>query len=388
MIDYFKKKLEQLADSLFDPLWARILKLHWSLRALVLLFTALTVYFVYSPESASSALAIGSAVARVGFINNQRIPISPTIRAKMQDTAQRIAATLKQDLSLDAVNVNPLTIAQAVLGTDNLRKDVDTKRLVRFFRENADTSCNCWRDLPGRPQNPVISGWVLTALAEIGDPARSGEIEFLLREQNRDGWWSMYVVEPTSKYASTYATAWALLGLSSQLTKGLSPTDENQGISTAIQKGAAWLLSEREQKSPRWKDYPLLRNGAMSESISGVVFHALHQTIPDQMTQIDRAWLSALPSRVVSAKESDRIYIGYDTRQGWANDDFVQVILPWMLVGTADAYSNGNVLQRAKALVWLEEALSQESVVEADTTPENWWRAELLFALNYLLQRS
>jgi len=388
MIDYLRKKLEQLADTLLDPLWARILKLPWTLRALVLLFAILAAYFVYSPESASSALAIGSAVVRVGLINDHKIPISPAIRAKMEDTAQRIAATLKQDLSLDAVNVNPLTIAQAVLGTNRLRKDVDTKPLVRFIRESADTSCNCWRDLPGRPHNCVISGWVLTALAEMGDPARSGEIEFLLQEQNRDGWWSMYVVEPTSKYASTYATAWALLGLSSQLTKGLSPTDQGPGISTAIQKAAAWLLSQREQKFPRWKDYPLLRNGAISESISGVVVHALHQAIPDQMTQIDRAWLSALPSRVVSPKESDRIYIGYDTRQGYANDDFVQVILPWMLVATADAYNNGNVAQRAKALVWLEESLSQESILEADTTPENWWRAELLFALNYLLERS
>lgn len=61
-------------------------------------------------------------------------------------------------------------------------------------------------------------------------------------------------------------------------------------------------------------------------------------------------------------------------KDGDANDDFVQIRLPWLLIGTADAYRN--------ALAWLEEALDQRSVVTADTTPDNWWRAELLLVSN------
>jgi hypothetical protein len=33
----------------------------------------------------------------------------------------------------------------------------------------------------------------------------------------------------------------------------------------------------------------------------------------------------------------------------------------------------------------MEQALYQESVVQADTQVENWWRAELLLALRYVV---
>jgi hypothetical protein len=34
---------------------------------------------------------------------------------------------------------------------------------------------------------------------------------------------------------------------------------------------------------------------------------------------------------------------------------------------------------------WLENSLNHESVVNADAVTAGWWRAELLYSLNYVL---
>ena len=130
----------------------------------------------------------------------------------------------------------------------------------------------------------------------------------------------------------------------------------------------------------------MLPNGVVSESISGVVLHALHQTATGRLRQIDSEWLDSLPETLLSASDADHTYIWYKSKEAWTNDDYVQIRLPWLLVGTVDAYENGSVLQRAKALLWIEDALAQPSIATADTTVENWWRAEILFGLRYVLE--
>jgi hypothetical protein len=227
----------------------------------------------------------------------------------------------------------------------------------------------------------------LQALAQMGEPGTKEEVRFLLDEQHQEGWWSVFPVKHESQYASSYGTAWALLGLNSQLTKGFVDANDARLVSAAIQRGSVWLIAQREQKS-HWKDYPLLRNGKASESISGAVLHALHETVPKELLQIDSEWLDNLPTVTISADDADHPYFYFETKDGYANDGFVQIRLPWLLIGTADAYRNGNIVQRAKALVWLEEALDQRSVVTADTAPDNWWRAELLYSLRYVLEKS
>jgi hypothetical protein len=138
----------------------------------------------------------------------------------------------------------------------------------------------------------------------------------------------------------------------------------------------------------RWKGYPLLRNGKASESVSGVVLHALHQTVPKQLHQIDEEWLDNLPAGTISASDVENPYFYFMTKDGYANDDFVQTRLPWLVIGTVDAYDNGSIIQRGRALAWLERALDQVSVLTADTAPDDWVRAELLYSIRYVLARS
>ena len=65
-------------------------------------------------------------------------------------------------------------------------------------------------------------------------------------------------------------------------------------------------------------------------------------------------------------------------------DHFKQIELPWMLIATVDAYPSGDVSEKGRARNWIDAALSEHSVLTADATTNEWWRAELLYALKYV----
>jgi hypothetical protein len=69
-------------------------------------------------------------------------------------------------------------------------------------------------------------------------------------------------------------------------------------------------------------------------------------------------------------------------------DHFSQIKLPWMLIATIDAYPSGDIFQKGRARNWIDAALSEHGVLTADASTNNWWRAELLYALKYVGRRA
>lgn len=386
--------MAQLADSLIDPIWRRILQWSWPAKALVLLIILGIILIFSFPDSAKVASHLVSNLIRVVRADGATIPIDPSIFQKSKETATRLSASLDSFLqSPNKFDDSTWPAAQATVAnysTDNSCLDVN--HIVSFVRSAAEPDCGCWREIPGdsgKPINIFISGWVLLALAQMDVPATQQEYLFLVNEQNFEGWWSVFPVEYNQtihNFASSYGTAMALLGLNAQLKKNLVHPTDKELVSTAVHAGSAWLLGRRESGS-RWKDYPHLVTGELSASISGVVLHALHQTTSaDRLESVDSEWLDNLPPGTVSAKVADRPFVWLKTKEGKREiDAFVYIQLPWLLVGTVDAYRNGTIIQRTKALEWIETALGQTSVVTADTLPDPWWRAEILYAINYVL---
>jgi hypothetical protein len=385
MLEFLAKRIGQLVDSLLEPIWKKVLDSSWKLRALLLIVLLPVAYLLYSPKSAFVLLKTASALVRVGLSDSSRIPLSPQIQNKTREIAARLAISL--DASLDTSN-DSWILAQQTLALcrrgKNLKLATDT--IVSKF----DLNCKCWWKAENRSTSPIliVSGWVLTAFACSGQPAKEEMIDYLLREQRPDGWWGAYPVESESSYASTYSTAWALLGLHAQRGNVLTNVSLAQRVDLSLKKASSWLLAQRATGS-RWRDYPQNPLGKTSVSISALALHALHSTLSDQLDEIDSDWLEALPSKAPTVTDNDQnliwIFIREDAKHERKEEDsFVQVQLPWMLVATAEAYPNGTLLQRARALEWIEEALSQSSVRASDTLPDNWWKSELLYALDFL----
>ena len=390
MVGYFCTKLEEMLDALLEPFWlwvrAWTKDLTWQGRALLLVLVglvALTVaYWNSLPLFYRSAAAFGKIVTSTPT----QIPLDSSLTFKVRETSRRLAEGLRGDLN-DPDNLYPpsaWTLAQLTAASNGMI-EIKAEVVRAYIRNTEKIAYNCWQETPDGLPNVAVSGWVLFALAQLNFPATEAEVRFFLKEQKRDGWWSVFQATDDEANASTFGTAWALIALQTQLRNKLIPQIMEEDVSNAIGKGSNWLMRHRESGS-RWKDYPFHEKGEKSDSLSGLVMHALHLTAPNSITQLKKDWLNKLElSKVPSSRERSQSFMWVRVRGGApGQDSFVQIALPWMLIATADAYGAGNLRERTRALLWMERALNQEFVIHADTQVDNWWRAEFLLALRYV----
>lgn len=329
-------------------------------------------------------------LSRVLNARGSEIPFGPERIDQLRGAVARIATSIHGDLDrLGESGREAWPTAQTLLAVDGVLP-LDTARLTRFLAASADSACACWREIPqsGSPRNVATTGWITLALAAMRVPIGATHVAFFLSEQDSDGWWSVFLVANRPDFASTYGTAWAMLGLSSQIDAGLLRAPDSAASAAAIARATSWLLGARESNRPRWKDYPDSRLGRESLSLSGLALHVLHRIAPSATGQVDALWLDSLPVQAPTANEAEHSLQWIDGKDGRHQDSFEQSILPWVLIGTVDAWASGTSLQRARALLWLERASLQQSVLEAETQSESWRRAELLIALKYLLART
>jgi hypothetical protein len=268
-------------------------------------------------------------------------------------------------------------------------RSAEEDSLITYVRATRLSGCSCWPELNDEDERHAwtfVSGWVMAALAEKKAASTEQELAFLLQQQNTSGSWSSIPKLGPGPYESVYTTSWAVMGLVMQLDAGLVADAKLAAQARrAVQRGAAWLLSKRGANA-RWKPYPHLASSSISGSISGLALHTLHLAVPDLAADVDQAWLDNLPASAVPASLGENYYVEIKQSSTRQIDHFVQLTMPWMLIATIDAYPNGNLLQKARALSWVERTLGHESVKNADAEQENWWRGELLIALNHLVR--
>ncbi len=386
MIEYVRTKLEQLLETLIAPWWSKLLAASWRVRLAALVVIAVVAAAAAFPRELWRLTKQGYYVPRTVWAGPTVVPISKATADRNRQNVQRLVTVVASELPPHhPKHIAPWTAAQGVLSVTGIGL-ADPAAFSALVRSQSDPSCSCWTELVGQPVLTrcfFISGWVLAALASLRVPATAGELAFLLDHQHAEGWWTTFAVGDRPEYASTYTTAWAVMGLRLQRAAGLVAAETSTRVDTAIRKGTAWLLSSRIQGTARWKPYPRLALSVPSESVSGTVLHALHVAGAHNLAQLDRQWLDSLPATIVTADQDEKNFVVLRTSSGEAVDHFVQIKLPWMLAATIDAFANGDVRQRARALEWIEQTLDHPSVAAAETQPESWWRAELLYALRH-----
>ncbi len=344
------------------------------LMAMALLYLGTRWSFLWGTWSQVSHPAVGAFEA----------PLTNKRRVETASTIARLGLVVQNDLESDS-EITPWAAAQAVLALPPERLPSPDK-FKKFVRANAEPECHCWQEVPHRDSDrcTFISGWMFAAMAKLKIPATADEIEFVLREQNRDGWWAMFVAPSSDTYASPYATAWLLIGLHRQAElPGLS-TDMKDRIDRSVKRGVAWLIASRLPNTARWKLYPNSNTSEISLGISGVAMHALHLNGAAESATLDHLWLNNLPDNAVHSGKSS--YIIVPTAKGQAIDHFDQLDMPWILAATVDAYSNGSLGERIAAARWFDLAFSDPLTLAIDADKRPWWRAEYLYAMRYAMQ--
>ncbi len=402
-MSYIFDRIRPLIDRLTDPLLERLRRAPTVVVVLVLSVLGLIALAIYRPEFfslASNAFSFATDRAiyytRVGLNKSDTIPFSSQLVAKLKTTRQRITTSLDTELSdLDKGSLTAWSASQAIVsvaGSDMPAVMAAHKqRTIEFIYANAIQSCKCWSELSKKEDDiyqhtPFISGWVLHALSDMKVPASSEVIDRVISDQHEEGWWSTFPANTELQFASTYATAWALLGLFRQKQNGYIEASKTPDVENALKRGTEWLISVGNDA--RWSAYPKMTDEETeSESISGLVLHTLNVILGEEAVhELNQQWLNRLLlSQVISAGDAEKYYIEVPTSSGKAIDHFEQLKMPWMTVATVDAFASGSISQQAKALEWLEHALNNKSVSALDKK-KDWWRAEVLYALNYAMQ--
>ncbi len=180
----------------------------------------------------------------------------------------------------------------------------------------------------------------------------------MLKRQGESGWWAMFPSLPDEANASTSATAWTVLALHHQLEKNLIAAEQHDAAKAAIERSVRWLTRRAVVGAARWTEYPpdqTFERTIDYLAASALVIHTLHVVAGSRA--FDNLWLDQLPQRVPGPIENE-VAKGYVFRSKtqFTLDDVRHYPFPWMLRATVEAYESGTTAQRARALLWLEEA--------------------------------
>jgi hypothetical protein len=385
-MEYVQGKLIQLADSLFAPIWAWVMARSWTFRLSVLVLGGVIVLSWHKADIVSENYRLGVSVLRIATADNSFALDSET-KAKLISTTERLDKTVKTDLTSIA-ELTPWSIAQSIVALEGNKPTTSrpgyAQKAISLIRSNETNGCFCWAETSTSKETgemcTFIAGWVMLAFSNLGETISDGELAHILGAQKAEGWWPMFEDRTDETFASTYSTAWIVLGLAEMNRRELISSAMRSRAEDAVARGVAWLLHTRTDLG-KWKPYPNIAKSRESDSISGLVLHTLHVADPSGLRELDRDWLSSLPRTPPEAPLEEGSYVEF----GGRFDHFQQITLPWMLIATVDAYPSGDIFQRARTRNWIDSALSERSVLAADAdTTTNWWRAELLYALKYV----
>ena len=334
------------------------------------------------PEQAKESLT----VARFYLDARELVPPRD---ADMADPIRELTNQLKDasvpaNRDLQNGSYGPWTEAQLVVSLQG-NNAIDPTDITRWF-EGQTGKCSCWREWASAPESLGVTGWVLLALARMGMRPHAQQIDFVLQNQHAAGWWSMYPANDEPRNASTYATSFSTWALAELSSRNLIDAPQKARVAQAISKGRGWLQDNSVPGKPgRWKDYPNGEYGVESISASGLVLHVLHRTPGPAPRANDAYWMAHLPAMLPMPKEETSSAQTVLTRlYGPSADSTHQFKLPWVLIGTVDAYGAGNITQRARAARLFHQIEDRHDSIRNDLKEMPWLAAETLIGLRYV----
>lgn len=394
MFESLKKAIDEIFGSVIRPIKEWILRQSWGVRVVCLIVIALAAFAWWKPQTVGGFYQQGTFYWRSWRSGSDKVPLSGPAQRSLALAIERVAPSVEADLDTRGSQTSPLTpwsASQLVLALRSAGRDIaDKPGYVTFVNHGRfSPDCFCWTELEEQPKSEVVGyvgAWVMAAFADIGQPLTTADLDYLLNQQNAGGWWPMFPESGAAAYSSSYTTAWMTLGLHKQRVAGLIPAERRAAVDRAIFRASIWLM--RSRRGARWTAHQGAPNSDTPEALSGFVLHVLHQVGAADLADLDRAWLDSLPTHDLEPTSLEKHYMVLPYGRRSQIDHIVEIRLPWILLGTADAYASGTAAQKARALNWIEQVLRDPSVRSADTQGFDWVRAELLLGLTETSKRA
>ena len=314
--------------------------------------------------------------------------LSEETRRAVRDKASQLARAVEgRVVSKGLIQGDAWTSAQILVALKENHPEYRVRArpgsIAKHFRSIAGPECACWRRVPAGnfPSHLGVTSWTLWGLACYGIGAHSTEIDFLLSAQGPEGGWPLFAGADPRQFASSYATAAAILALHEQSAREKDPA-RRERITAAVSRGAGWLRSRASGRA-RWADYPDSPEKKEHLGLSGFVLFALHRTGTPGLAALDREWMSQLPDETPAllADEASgrKVWVG---KRAYPDDTLYRT-LPWTIVATVHAYPNASTFGKVRGTWWLARALEPGAPIYAlaGTEPDGALLAEALFAL-------
>ncbi len=362
-------------------------------------FSYLAVASILYPDAATSRFQLIGHYFRA-FRDREHLALDRNTKERLTQLRDTLARELNAQLDTQLAKecnealkdgfFNSWTLSEASLALPAEAAKHTAAILARMdCWKNADGVT--WREFPDDNSRKIpITACGIWAERAVHSHLNVPACEFLCNQQDLgDGWWGVYAGTKDSAYASTYATAMALIALKSACTASDCPPDLGQRCRNAIDRGRAWLSTYSENGV--WRDYPLNKLfGNLRPGLSGFVVFALHfmdsgDSPSQELVDFDKQFISHLRIEELPA--------GYAELSGMmipgGRIDHVRVFVrPAELSGIAVAYHSCSLLDRARALRWLRMIAPQMERADALATTHPWIAAEYLIALNQVLERN
>jgi len=381
--------LDPIKHRIYRPLNRLVDRLTYPRAAALLLVVVLgswaIEHFSRNPEDAKRLITL----TRFGFAARGSSPVADS---SVLDVRRGLLNQLKDDVSPakrksgNEESYGPWTQAQMAVSLQGQDMVVPAELAQWFAGEMRD--CPCWREYEKGPRNFAVTAWVLLSFARMGVKPDDRQIKFLLDHQKRAGWWPMFPAPEVASNASTYATAMSVWALNELLQRNLIASEQTSDVDKAIANGRGWLLDNSTPGKPgRWKDYPGPTGLYHEESlgISGLALHVLHNTKGAPPVANDLYWMANLPDSLPAPGDNSSSNHIVTTLEGPMADPTHNFSLPWLLIGTVDAYSHGTWSQRAHALRLFQQISGRQEAIARETTGKPWLAAEILISLRHLL---
>jgi hypothetical protein len=386
-LDRLKNRVFQpLQKRLYAPLNRLVDKLGYISSALLLLAitgtSALVIRLWNNPNEGRAAIN----VTRFYFDARKSLPPRDANTAEtIRDLTNRLQDYILPSNRSGQGGYSKWVAAQMTVSLQG-KEAFDVQDMAQWLNYGTE-NCDCWRGNDTDKYGHLgATGWIMLAFARMTVRPTEKEVEFVLSNQHRPGWWAAYPSTDDPVNASTFPTAYCTWALAELLRRDLISARQKQRVAESVRKGRNWLVENSVPGKPgRWKDYPNGGYGTESVGASGLVLHVLHRTPGPSPTFNDRDWMSNLPRELpqpreeVSSGQSVRLIDGT-----WREDATHHFAFPWLVIATVDAYGEGTLSQKAEAARLFHQIAEKNQVIVRETKDMPWLSAETLIALRYL----
>jgi hypothetical protein len=339
--------------------------------------TQIGLLALYLPFSASQPVA------------PQDLPLFRSLQARLEDgllvSAEQIAANDSQE--------DVWGYADILAG---VRPEVIESKLhidhLGLFRKHMEPDSYCWAQfhqsrVPLIPCHHAATAWVLLAMTANAIRPDQKMWEYLLHEQDDEGWWPLYQQAGNDKRnASTYATALSLHAIHSGLRSNLVPEALVPRLKQRAARARSWLLAKRHE-SCSWPDYPhrdVDRN--YLPSISNLVVFVLLSQRPHELNEIQASCLQSILQSQPSIAETETSGVLIRLNNGDTLNDAVrhQKLIMASLALSA-LYDQASILDKARVRLHLRDTLFAGGATPEQNLDYPWQLGEFAFLVRQLL---